>query len=30
VLNYATKGAKELTVLNGQTKAATNVIATPK
>jgi len=30
VLNYATKGAKELTLLNGQTKAATNVVATPK
>src|SRR5215468_6256569 len=30
VLNYATKGAKELTLLNGQTKAATDVVATPK
>src|SRR5215468_10397629 len=30
VLNYVTKGAKELTLLNGQTKAATDVVATPK
>ena len=30
VLNYAAKGAKELTLLNGQTKAATDVVATPK